>query len=65
MLRRENLKTFREKEGLTQQEMADKLEVSLIQYQFIESGRRNPSFKVLENFKKAFAKASVDKIFLA
>ncbi len=49
---------------MTQQEMADKLELSLIQYQFIELGKRNPSFKVLLLFKKLFPKANIEKIFL-
>ncbi len=64
MEKRDNLKEFRENQGLTQQEMADKLEVSLIQYQFIELGRRNPSFKLLVIFKKIFPKVNIEKIFL-
>lgn len=64
MLKRNTLKDFRKKENLTQQELADKLEISLIQYQFIELGRRNPSFDVLKKFKSVFPKASIDKIFL-
>ena len=64
MFKRNTLKEFRKKENLTQQEIADKLEISLIQYQFIELGRRNPSFEVLKKFKTIFPKASIDKIFL-
>jgi putative transcriptional regulator len=64
MFKRNTLKEFRKKENLTQQEVADKLKISLIQYQFIELGRRNPSFEVLKKFKTIFPKASIDKIFL-
>lgn len=62
--KRNELKEFREEQELTQQEMANKLEISLIQYQFIELGRRNPSFKLLVLFKKIFPKANIEKIFL-
>lgn len=63
--KRDELKEFREDQGLTQQEMADKLKISLIQYQFIELGRRNPSFKLLVLFKKIFPKGNIEKIFLS
>lgn len=62
--RRIELKNFRENHNLTQREMADKLEISLIQYQFIELGHRNPSIKVLVRFKKCFPKANIENIFL-
>ena len=65
MLKREKLKNFRLQHKLTQQEIAEKLKISLVQYQYIETGRRNPSFKLLENFKKAFPKINIDKIFLS
>jgi len=58
------LKKFREEKGFTQQNMADKLDISLIQYQFIELGHRNPSMKVLIKFKNSFPDADVEKIFL-
>lgn len=61
--RREELKKFRILQKLTQQEMADKLGISLIQYQFIELGRRNPSFSLLVTFMKLFPKANIIKIF--
>ena len=63
--RRIELKDFREKNKLTQKEMADKLEISLIQYQFIELGHRNPSIKVLTKFKNCFPKSNIEKIFLS
>jgi putative transcriptional regulator len=65
MAKREKLKEFRISQKMTQQEMADKLEISIIQYQFIELGNRNPSFEVLSRFKNAFKNSSIDKIFLS
>ena len=37
---RENLKKARKAAGLTQQQMADRLEITLVYYQKIESGER-------------------------
>ena len=45
-MKRFNLKSFREKQGLTQQEMADKLGISKSYYVDIELGNSNPSFRV-------------------
>lgn len=42
---RKNLKEARAAAGLTQQQMADKLGVSLRQYQRIEAGSSNGSFE--------------------
>ncbi len=64
IMKRERLKDFRKKQKLTQIEMSNILEISLIQYQYIELGYRNPSFEVLERFKKKFPKTSIDEIFL-
>jgi len=47
-MKRFNLKSFREKQGLTQQEMADKLGISKSYYVDIELGNSNPSFRVAE-----------------
>lgn len=41
---RENLKKARQKAGMTQQQMAEKLEISLRYYQNIEQGNRNGDF---------------------
>lgn len=43
---RRNLKEARKKAGLTQQAMADKLDIGLRHYQKIESGDTNGSFEV-------------------
>ncbi len=47
-MKRFNLKSFREKQGLNQQEMADKLGISKSYYVAIELGNSNPSFRVAE-----------------
>ena len=41
---RENLKKARKKAGLTQQQMADELMISLVHYQKIEQGSRTGDF---------------------
>ena len=41
---RENLKNARKTAGLTQQQVADKLEISLVYYQKIEQGTRTGDF---------------------
>lgn len=61
--KRENLKYFRKENKMTQQEMAKRLNISLIQYQFIELGKRNPSFKVMSNFKNEFPTANLNDFF--
>lgn len=50
---RENLKAARKAKGMTQQEMADKLGISLRYYQQIEAGDRTGDFEIwdaLEDF---------------
>lgn len=42
---RENLKKARRKAGMTQQKMADKLEIGLRQYQRMEEGQSRGSFE--------------------
>lgn len=43
---RENLKNARKAAGLTQQQMADRLEISLRYYQNIETGDRTGDFVI-------------------
>lgn len=43
---RRNLKEARQKAGMTQQQMADKLEISLRYYQHIEAGQRTGDFGI-------------------
>ena len=47
-MRRFNLKSFRERQGLNQLEMAKKIGISKSHYVAIELGKAEPSFKVAE-----------------
>lgn len=51
---REELKDFRRGNGLTQAEMAKKLDISLSHYKGIEGGSQDPSFKMLCKFYEVF-----------
>ena len=53
-MKRKQLKLFRIEKELTQQQMADKLQISSSHYTNIELGQFNPSYKVFENFYKEF-----------
>lgn len=61
-MKRYNLKSFREKQGLNQQEMADKLGISKSYYVAIELGNSEPSFRVAEALYNNF-KDKYDDIF--
>lgn len=43
---RENLRKARKKAGLTQQQMSEKLKISLVYYQKIEDGSRTGDFAI-------------------
>lgn len=64
-MKRENLKKFREKQHLTQENMAKTLEITVAHYKSIEYGYRNPSFELLKKMKNIFPSLNVDKIFLS
>ena len=53
-MKRQALKVFRVTHNLTQQQMADKLGVSLSTYNFIESGKRRGSQKFWLTLQKEF-----------
>ena len=53
-MKRKQLKLFRIENELTQQQMADKLQISPSHYTNIELGQFNPSYKVFEQFYKEF-----------
>ena len=53
-MKRLNLKFFREKQKLTQAEMANKLGISKSYYVSIELGNAEPSFRVAEAIDKSF-----------
>lgn len=62
-MRRLNLKFFRQKLDLTQEEMAEKLDLAKSTYVNIELGVTNPSFGVLEKFAEVFEVDDVWEIF--
>lgn len=51
---RENLKNARKAAGLTQQQVADSLEISLVYYQKIEQGSRTGDFEIWDNLEDLF-----------
>lgn len=53
-MKRQKLKVFRVTHNLTQQELADKMGVSLSTYNLIESGKRRGSQKFWLNLQKEF-----------
>lgn len=53
-MERTELREFRRSKGLTQPEMAKKLDISLSHYKGIEYGRQDPSFKTLCKFYEVF-----------
>ena len=61
-MKRYNLKSFREKQGLNQLEMAKKLGISKSYYVAIELGNCEPSFRVAEALYNNF-KDKYDDIF--
>ncbi len=48
---RKNLKEARQKAGMTQQQMADKLKISLRYYQNIEAGDRTGDFSLWDSLE--------------
>ena len=48
---RQNLKTARNKAGMTQQAMADELSISLVYYQKIEAGDRTGDFAIWDKLE--------------
>lgn len=52
---RENLKKARQEAGLTQQQIADKLNVGLRQYQRIEKGTTDGTFDVWDKLEDIFS----------
>ena len=48
---RENLKKARQAAGMTQQQMADKLGITLIYYQKIEAGDRTGDFSIWDELE--------------
>lgn len=61
---REELKEFRKNKGLTQAEMAEKLDLSLSHYKSIELGTHDPSIKLLTRFYEIFGNECDDVLRL-
>ncbi len=51
---RENLKNARKAAGMTQQQVADKLGISLVYYQKIEAGDRTGDFTLWDELEDLF-----------
>lgn len=51
---RENLKNARKEKGLTQQNVADQLGISLVYYQKIEQGSRTGDFEIWDSLEDLF-----------
>ncbi len=51
---RKNLKEARQKAGMTQQEVADKIGISLVYYQKIEQGSRTGDFEIWDSLEDLF-----------
>ena len=64
-MKREKLQEFRQSKHLTQEQMANRLDVTVSHYKALEYGQRNPSFELMEKIKNVFPKANIDKIFLS
>ncbi|MCI7790036.1 MAG: helix-turn-helix transcriptional regulator [Lachnospiraceae bacterium] len=52
---RKNLKAARIEKGMTQQQVADKIGISLVHYQKIEEGSRTGSFYIWDNLEDLFS----------
>lgn len=64
-MKREKLQEFRQSKNLTQEQMANQLNITVSHYKALEYGQRNPSFELMEKIKEVFPKANIDKIFLS
>ena len=64
-MKREKLQEFRQSKNLTQEQMANQLNITVSHYKALEYGQRNPSFELMEKIKEVFPKANLDKIFLS
>lgn len=58
------MKKYREQKGMTQQQIADKLEISVNSYNMIENGKRGVSVIMAKNISVILEK-SIDEIFFA
>jgi len=59
------LRAFREKQGISQYNMARKLDISLSFYEKIESGHARPSRNFMERIKIAYPEIKIDDMFFS
>ncbi len=59
-MKRFSLALFRMRQGLTQGQMAQKLNISVSHYVGIENGFADPSYKTLYKFRDAFSDLKID-----
>jgi transcriptional regulator with XRE-family HTH domain len=55
-----NVRRLRQQRGLTQEALADEVELAVTYVGQLERGRRNPTLAVVERFARVFAVDSVD-----
>lgn len=65
MVFKNKLKDFRLTLGLSQIELAEKIDYTVSLYEKVESGRVNASSNFMHAFKKAFPTANIDDIFFS
>lgn len=54
-MRRKNLQEARQRAGMTQQQMADELGITLVYYQKIEAGERTGDFTIWDRLEDIFS----------
>ena len=59
----DRLKEFRKEKGITQEEMAKKLNITLSMYEKVERGAANASSAFMRRLKNVFPDADIDFIF--
>lgn len=59
------LKQYRVSINETQEEMAEKWQISLSFLKKLECGDKNPSIKTIKDFKKVYPTADISEIFLS
>ena len=61
----EELRAFRKEKGLSQEQMAKKLNITLSMYEKVEGGRAGASAAFMRRIKAAFPEANIDLLFFA
>ena len=61
----QKLKAFREAAGVSQYNMARKMDISMSFYEKVERGHTNASRGFMQKLKRAFPEANIDEIFFS